>query len=208
MNTTVYVDGFNLYYGALKSTAYKWLNLNKLCQLLLPRNDVTKIKYFTAIVSARPHDLDKPTRQITYLRALQTLPNLEIILGSFLTHNVSMLIASGPASPPHFVTVVRTEEKGSDVNIAAHMINDGYKNEYDVAVLITNDSDLAEPVRLVRLDLKKPVGIINPHNRHPSRSIVQYASFVKQVREGPLAASQFPDQMRDAKGPFHKPPGW
>src|SRR5258706_5665075 len=186
MNTTVYVDGFNFYYGALKGTAYKWLNLNKLCRLLLPRNNVTKIKYFTAIVSARPRDLDKPTRQLTYLRALQTLPNLEIILGSFLTHNVSMLIASGPASPPRFVTVVRTEEKASDVNIAAHMINDGYKNEYDVAVLISNDSDLAEPVRLVRLDLKKPVGVINPHNRHPSQSIVQYASFVKQVREGPL----------------------
>jgi uncharacterized LabA/DUF88 family protein len=208
MNTTVYVDGFNFYYGALKGTAHKWLDLSKLCQLLLPRNTITKIKYFTAIVSARPYDLDKPIRQYAYLRALRTLPNVEIILGSFLTHNVTMLVAGGPASSPRFVTVVRTEEKGSDVNIAAHMINDGYKNEYDIAALITNDSDLAEPVRLVRVDLKKPVGIINPHNRHPSRSIVQYASFVKQVREGALAASQFPDQLRDAKGTFHKPAGW
>jgi hypothetical protein len=46
MKTTVYVDGFNLYYGAVKGTAYKWLNLNRLCQFLLPRNEITKIKYF------------------------------------------------------------------------------------------------------------------------------------------------------------------
>jgi uncharacterized LabA/DUF88 family protein len=208
MKTTVYVDGFNLYYGAVKGTAHKWLDLNKLCQFLLPRNEVTKIKYFTAIVGARPNDLDKPTRQLTYLRALKTLPNVEIMLGHFLTHNVSMLVAAGPARPAQYVTVVRTEEKGSDVNIAAHMINDGYKNDYEVAVLISNDSDLAEPVRIVRQDLNKPVGIINPHKQHPSPTLVQYASFVKQVRDGVLAASQLPDQLRDAKGPIHKPPGW
>ncbi len=208
MKTTVYVDGFNLYYGAVKGTPHKWLDLDKLCRFLLPKNQIAIIKYFTAIVSARPNDPDKPTRQLTYIRALRTLPNVEIVLGTFLTHNVSMLVAGPPTSPAQYVTVVRTEEKGSDVNIAAHMINDGHKQEYDVAVLISNDSDLAEPVRIVRQDLKKPIGIINPHNQYASRTLVQYASFVKQVRAGVLAASQFPDQLRDAIGQFHKPAGW
>lgn len=208
MKTTVYVDGFNLYYGAVKGTPYKWLNLDTLCRLLLPNNPITKIKYFTAIVSARANDPDKPTRQLAYLRALKTLPNVEIILGTFLTHNVSMPLAGASIGPPQYATVVRTEEKGSDVNIAAHLIHDGHKAAYDVAVLITNDSDLAEPVRIVRQELGKPVGIINPHNQHSSRTLVAYASFVRQVRAGVLAASQFPDQLRDATGLLHKPPGW
>src|SRR5258708_16008862 len=146
MKTTVYVDGFNLYYGAVKGTPHKWLDLDKLCRFLLPKNQIAIIKYSTAIGSARPNDPDKPTRQLTYIRALRTLPNVEIVLGTFLTHNVSMLVAGPPTSPAQYVTVVRTEEKGSDVNIAAHMINDGHKQEYDVAVLISNDSDLAGPV--------------------------------------------------------------
>jgi|GEM_PF-6456729 len=50
---------FNLYYGALKGTPYQWLNLARLCQLLFPKNDLHQIKYFTAIVSARPHDPDQ-----------------------------------------------------------------------------------------------------------------------------------------------------
>jgi uncharacterized LabA/DUF88 family protein len=167
-----------------------------------------KSNTLTAIVGSRPNDLDKSTRQLTYLRALKTLSNLDIILGHFLTHKVTMLLANDTGGAAQYVTVVRTEEKGSDVNIAAHMINDGYKNEYDVAVLISNDSDLAEPVRIVRLDLKKPVGIINPHKQHSSPPLVEYASFVKQLREGVVSASQFPSQLRDAKGPIHKPPSW
>ena len=72
MKTYVYVDGFNLYYGAVKDTPYKWLNPQKLCDLLLPNHNITKIKYFTARISARPNDPDQPTRQQFYLRALRT----------------------------------------------------------------------------------------------------------------------------------------
>ncbi len=71
MKTTVYIDGFNLYYGALKGTAYKWLDPLALCKIMIPDNEVTSIKYFTARVSPRPNDPDQPTRQNTYLRALR-----------------------------------------------------------------------------------------------------------------------------------------
>ena len=85
MKTYVYVDGFNLYYGAVKDTPYKWLDINKLSQLLLPKHSIARIKYFTARVSGRPSDPDQPTRQQLFLRALRTLSNLEIIYGHFLT---------------------------------------------------------------------------------------------------------------------------
>jgi len=74
IKTYVYVDGFNLYYGALKGTPYRWLDLAELCRLMLPPNDVQRIRYYTARVGVRAGDPDQPVRQQAYLRALGTLP--------------------------------------------------------------------------------------------------------------------------------------
>jgi hypothetical protein len=77
LKTNVYIDGFNLYYGCLKNTTHKWLDISKLCMLLLPGHTVNQIKYYTAYVTALPHDPDQPVRQQTYLRAL--LPHIDFI---------------------------------------------------------------------------------------------------------------------------------
>src|SRR3989304_2789433 len=111
MKTYIYVDGFNLHYGSVKNTPYKWLNILKLCQLLLPRNQIVKIKYFTALVTARPGNPDQPNRQRIFLRALQTIPDLEIIYGHFLEHNRDMPLASSLPGKPRLVKVIKTEEK-------------------------------------------------------------------------------------------------
>jgi uncharacterized LabA/DUF88 family protein len=206
--TFIYVDGFNLYYGAVKGTQYKWLNILQLCRLLLPGAEIERIKYFTARVSARKDDPGKPTRQQIYLRALRTLSGLEIIYGSFLSHEVMMPVADPAPGQPRFVRVTRTEEKGSDVNIATHLVNDAYRRIFDSAVLITNDSDLLAPIRIVKEELKLDVGILNPHRHTPSRVLTRYASFIKQIREGALKASQFPETMSDGKGEFRKPKAW
>lgn len=208
MRTTfVYIDGFNLYYGAVKGTPYKWLDLDQLCRYLLPKNKILKIKYFTARVKSRYSDTDQPVRQETYLRALKTLPNIEIIFGHFLTKEVEMPLAGCQSNSKKIVKVLRTEEKGSDVNLATHLLNDGYKKEYEVAALITNDSDLKEPVRIVRKELNLPVGIINPHKK-PSWVLHQHASFSKRIRKSVLSASQFPATLKDSTGTFHKPSKW
>jgi uncharacterized LabA/DUF88 family protein len=207
--TNVYIDGFNFYYGAVRSTSYKWLNFAQLCQLLLPHPQYTinEIKYFTARVQARATDPDQPLRQEIYLRALRTIPNLSIIFGHFLTNECSMMLAGQNPRTPSYVRVIKTEEKGSDVNLATHLVSDGYKKEYEVGVVISNDSDLVEPVRIVTQELSLQVGILNPHSRR-SRELSQYASFYKQIRSGALAASQFPTIMTDATGQFHKPTVW
>ena len=67
MKTYVYIDGFNLYYGAVKGTPYKWLDLLQMCRKLLPKNEIVKIKYYTAKVGVRPNDPDQPVRQQIYL---------------------------------------------------------------------------------------------------------------------------------------------
>jgi hypothetical protein len=206
LKTCVYIDGFNLYYGALRGTPFRWLDLGKLCDTLLPKNDVQAIKYFTALVKPRPGDPQQPVRQQTYLRALKTDPRCSVILGHFLAHRVRMPLAK-PTATTRYADVIKTEEKGSDVNLATHLLCDGFDNAYDVAVIVSNDSDLAEPARIVAEHLGKKVGILNPH-KHPSRELSKHALFLKQIRKGVLGASQFSPTLTDSYGMFHKPEAW
>jgi len=203
--TNVYIDGFNLFYGAVKGTPYKWLDVGKLSQRVLPNDTIQSIKYFTANISGRPHDPGKPIRQQAYLRALKTIPNLKIVYGHFLTHSCRMVLTG--SNPLKWVWVDKTEEKGSDVNLAAHLLHDAFKRLFEVAVLITNDSDLLEPVRIVRHEFKLPVGILNPQQHH-SVELKQHATFIKRIRQADVAACQFPDIMKDSRGSFHKPADW
>jgi len=207
MRTYVYIDGFNLYYGAVRGTPYRWLDIRKLCQLLLPKHQIARVKYFTARVSGRPGDPTKPTRQQTFLRALATLPGVDIVYGHFLSNQTYMPLASAPVVGPKYVKVIKTEEKGSDVNLATHLLWDGFRKQYVAAVLVTNDSDLLEPVRIVRRELGLVVGILNPHAK-ASRVLAREASFVKQIRSAALAASQLPPTLRDAHGTITKPSTW
>jgi len=206
--TNIYIDGFNLYYGSLKGTPYKWLDILALCQKILPKNNIHKIKYFSAPVSARPSDPDQPVRQQTFWRALKTIPNLSIVEGSFLTKSTQMpLDPARSGSRRNLVWVMKTEEKGSDVNLATHLLNDAHKKDFDIAVMITNDSDLLEPMRIVKEELGFPVGLINPHPR-TSFQLQREASFIKKVRPWHLRDSQFPSSLQDNDGSFTKPAGW
>jgi uncharacterized LabA/DUF88 family protein len=207
IRTCVYIDGFNLYYGALRKTPYRWLNPRKLCELLLPHNTVSEIKYFTALVSARPNDPDQPVRQQLYLRALRTVPGVSIHLGHFLSHEVTMPLAVPPGARQQYVRVIKTEEKGSDVNLATHLLHDAHMGRFDVGVVVSNDSDLLEPIRIVRSQLGKKVGILNPHAT-PSRALLPHIDFFKPIRSGVLKASQFSATMQDMTGTFTKPAAW
>jgi len=209
LRTYVYVDGFNLYYGSLRKTPYRWLDLEQLARHLLPpdKHEILRIKYYTAHVGARPNDPDQPTRQQLYLRALGTLPLVEIYLGHYLSHVVPMPVANPAPGGPKYVKVIKTEEKGSDVNLATHLVADAFEDRYDAAILVTNDSDLQEPARLVHERLGKIVGILNPH-KHQAAALERVAGFVKRIRKGVLGASQFPPTLVDAVGTFSKPPIW
>lgn len=205
MLTNVYIDGFNFYYGAVKGTSYKWLDFSALCRILLPRHQIKRIYYFTALVEARPSDPEKRLRQETYLRALRTIPNMKVIFGSFLTHVKNMPRANGQG----FVDVINTQEKGSDVNLAAQMLLDGFKNDYECAVVVSNDSDLLRPIQMTIRELGKTVGVLAPtQNKHPSRSLSANATFIKHIRPHVLAASQFPPTLTDKRGAFNKPHNW
>jgi hypothetical protein len=160
--TNVYVDGFNLYYGAAKYTSYKWVNLVDLCVEVLPGLNIHRIRYFTALVKPSAADPHTRQRQELYIRALQTLPSLTVHYGHYLQSTVSMPLASPPLNGPRFAQVIKMEEKGSDVNIATYMLVDAFRKDCEQLVVITNDSDLAEPVRIINKELLMPVGVFNP----------------------------------------------
>lgn len=110
-------------------------------------------------------------------------------------------------TPPGFAKVVKTEEKGSDVNLAVHLLNDAWLDRYDCAIVISNDSDLAEPLRLVREQNGKMIGLISPLLQgHPSRELQKHAHFIKRIREGVLKISQLPSPIPGTT--IHKPPTW
>ena len=175
-----------------------------MCSLLLPNDQIHRIKYFTALVEAHPNDPDQPLRQRAFLRALQTIPNLEVILGTFLSHEVKM-----PLSPigSGYAKVIKTEEKGSDVNIATHLLMDDFRNDYELAVVVSNDSDLLMPIQVVTREFGKPVGLLNPQ-KHTSVALLPHVQFVKKIRGTVLGNSLFPDVMSDKDGHFSKPTDW
>jgi hypothetical protein len=105
------------------------------------------------------------------------------------------------------VDVLKTEEKGSDVNLGALLVAHGYQGRYRSAIVVSNDSDLVLPIRIVREELGVPVGLLNPHKTF-AVELVKVASFRKQVRQGVLAAAQFPDQIEDEHGTITKPASW
>lgn len=212
MRTIVYVDGFNLYYGCLKGTPHRWLDLRVLCsRLLRDDSEVVAIKYFTAKVTPRAGNPHQAQRQQAYIRALETIPNLSVHYGHFITRPAMRRLVSPPRQGPRYAEVWTTEEKGSDVNLASHLLVDGFRARYDLAVVISNDSDLKEPVRFVREELDAPVGVLNPHENRSwalSPRVLPRGSFYKPIRTAALAASQFPERIRDEHGEIHRPPDW
>jgi len=207
MRTFVYVDGFNLYYGALKGSSWKWLDLVALFDnLLQPHHRIVTVKYFTARVSGTSADQSKPQRQDLYLRALQRYRSeVEVYFGHFLSHRIQAPLVNSVGSR-RTAEVIRTEEKGSDVNLAVHLLNDGWLGAYDCAVVVTNDSDIAEAMRLVRLQHSKRIGLVTPGARRPSRQLMEHAHFSRRIRSSALERSQLPDRIPNTR--IRRPAVW
>ncbi len=207
MKTIIYIDGFNLYYGVIRKHNLKWIDLSLLCHNLFPGHDIRKIKYFTARISSVPSDPQRPTRQQIYLRALQTKVDIEIIEGHFIKKVKNLPIAGCKPIKQQFLDMELFEEKGSDVNIGTHMVNDGYRHLYDWAILASNDSDLEEPARVVVQDLGLKLGILGTQDTF-SKSLIKYTNFVKPIRDHDLRNSQFPQSISDKHGKITKPEKW
>jgi uncharacterized LabA/DUF88 family protein len=208
MRTYIYIDGFNLYYGVIKNTNFKWLDLKKLCQnLLKPDYNIVTIKYFTARVSGK-YDQSKPQRQDTYLKALKSfIPEIEIHYGVFRSHPAKAPLYNPRNSQLKLVDIIKTEEKGTDVKLATHLLNDAWNDLYDCAILISNDSDISESLKLVKKQFSsKKIGLFIPDDAYPSNELKANVDFIKRIRKGAISLSQLPNPIPNTN--IYKPKLW
>lgn len=207
MRARVYIDGFNLYYRALKNTNCKWLDLSALSRALLSDTDViNKIRYFTADVSPRSGDPDAPIRQQTYFRALRTIPEISFHRGRFIPKTIVRPLVGCENC---FVEVHTTEEKGSDVNLATFLLKDAYEDKFDAALIISQDTDLLEPLRIVKQDLQKTVGVGWLEAKRPGRRHTKVSDFIRHANPSILSRCQFPNPVIGQGGrQIWKPGSW
>lgn len=196
-----YIDGFNLYYGlkSQKWQRYLWLDVQALSQnLLKPDQTLVRTKYFTARISQPP---DKVRRQNTYLEAIQTLHDVSIQFGHYLTSPRSCRNCGS--------TFDLAQEKMTDVNIAVAMLEDAFKDAFDTAMLISADSDLIAPLTAVRrLFPAKRVVVACPPGRY-SAALCKAAHGFLKIGHGSIEKSQFPAEVRAATGfILRRPASW
>jgi len=206
-HTYVYVDGFNLFYGGLKGSRYKWLDLRKLLECAMPKNEIETIWYFTAMVKPSESDPSKDARQQSYVRALQTLEGIEIDYGFFRREERLMPRADGYGT----LRVRFEKEKGSDVNLATRLLDDFYNDRFDSAAILTNDSDQAGPLRIINGRQSKPVGLVTPPrwSDSPAVALSREAAFRYRISMTMVRECQLPDTVLDADGrKIHRPDNW
>lgn len=207
----VYVDGFNLYRRALIDSPYKWLDLVRMSELLLHDFEIAKVRYFTAQIKHQPHDPRAPQRQQIYLRALSADPRIEVHLGTFRMDRRDMPkhpLEYDASGRPVTVRVRKTEEKGSDVNLATHLLVDGFRQAADAFVVVSNDSDLAEPMRVLIRDFERTVGLVAPSKQPSNVLLATGPQIIRELRSGLLDASQLPLKLTDEHGIISKPKEW
>ena len=186
-----YIDGFNLYFGMMEAgyNNCRWLNISKLASnLLKPGQTLVGIKYFTSRVNNNP---DKQKRQSTYLDALESTDS-KIIYGNY---------QDGSTECKRCGNIWRTaKEKMTDVNIATAIVVDAYKDEYDMAMLISGDSDLTPPIREVHKTFKnKRIFIAFPPKRHNcSMALVAKGSLI--IGRKTLVDAQFDEEVISKTG--------
>jgi uncharacterized LabA/DUF88 family protein len=196
----VYVDGFNLYFGMLDAgfDYCKWLNLKLLIENLLQSNqELIEIKYFTSRVSNNP---EKQKRQNTYIDALESV-GVKIYYGNYQSDTIECKRCNNIW--PKF------NEKMTDVNIATQILIDAYQDKYDMAMLISGDSDLVPPMRAVHEIFKnKRVFVAFPPKRH-NQSVALVARGSLTIGRKKLVESQFEEKVTKKDGYIlKKPPIW
>lgn len=244
MRAGVYVDGFNLYYGARamcgRSTpGWRWLDIKKLSQHLIsiaapwPGAAVQRVVYCTARISGASN-AQGHREQDVYLRALTASASIdELAMGNYVTRTATAPLAtagkgnrpiiSRPSWPVmvqdgsgadvanalFMVSVARREEKGTDVNVASHLLIEVLTSKVDAAIVVSNDSDLSFPIRYARSFV--PVGVVNPTKGYTAGQLSGDPAggvgghWWYQLTEADLKANQLPAKIGKK---IMKPAAW
>ena len=196
-----YIDGFNLYYGMLDSRLHnaRWLDLRAMCAVLpRPHQRLGLVRYFTARVRDDP---EATKDQAVYLDALLARGGVEIEFGHFLTTSVECR-ECGFVRRKH-------EEKRTDVNMAVRLLEDAFDDRFDLAIVVSADSDLVAPIEAVRrrYDDKRVMVAFPPHRR--SAQLRRAADAAHHLSGPIIRSSRLPDPVVTSTGvELRAPRGW
>jgi hypothetical protein len=82
--------------------------------------------------------------------------------------------------------------------VASHLLLDAFLGAFDVAVVISNDADLLEPVRMVREELGRTVGVLRVEGGQRRCIFSGRADVIRTVRRGHCSATQLPNELTDS----------
>lgn len=200
----VYIDGLNLYHGLLSKgfDRYLWTDLRSLSKnLTRPGQLVCRVKYFTARFV---HEGGRPgaiARQDRYLEALDSAGGVQVVEGKFLQRLVRC-----KSCGEQWRTY---EEKMTDVNLGIELVSDAVDDLFDVAILVSGDSDLTGPImKVLDRSPKTQVVVAFPPNRS-SKSLKAAATAYFAIGRNALRDSQLPEfvNTRDGRG-VRRPDEW
>ncbi|MNM49762.1 6-hydroxy-3-succinoylpyridine 3-monooxygenase HspA [compost metagenome] len=229
MRTACFVDGYNLFYGLIAGTPYKWLDLPGLLAHVLhvenPASHLATVNYFTSGVKPElaTRGVQSKHAQDTYIRAL-VARGVEVFYGRHRLDHARApryIDKKTPASRTDQVEIWQLEEKETDVHIAVSMFRLAMRQsalpkgeQIQQLVLVSADTDMTPALRAIREDFPDiRIGVILPHRqgieREPPGSLKQYAHWMRRgISEAELASHQFPDRVPTKKKPAIKPDYW
>ncbi|MBG14701.1 MAG: NYN domain-containing protein [Alcanivorax sp.] len=224
MKTIIYVDGYNLFYGCLKHSRDKWLDLNALLvdrvlRAQAPGSKLLAIKFFTADIKAKVASRGDKAQQAqqSYHRALRALypDTIQIIKGYYSLEKAHLPVHQTPPDKDRRVAVWRLEEKQTDVNIAVAAYRDALKTDARQLVFVSNDTDLAPVLAALREDLGHMIrlGVVIPvrsgKGRAGNAQLSRYSDWTRRhFTDQELRESQLPDRIATGRKPIRKPSYW
>ncbi|MEL7630603.1 NYN domain-containing protein [Pectobacterium aroidearum] len=228
MRTAFFIDGYNVFYGLLAGTPYKWLNLPDLLthisQVQNPASLTVQVNYFTSPVLPRLATKGKQSAeaQDTYIRALKT-KGVTVHLGKHRLERgmAPRYVKDVEPSREDKVSIWDLEEKQTDVNIAISMyrllsrqLAFDNNEKIEQLILVSADTDMTPALRAIKEDFPYiTVGIILPHREGIARgtpgSLKNYSHWIRRhITIDELKKYQFPNRVPTKKKPADKPDYW
>ncbi len=196
-----FIDGFNVYHsikGKPENQKLLWLDYRLLAEKFVRQGDtLEKIFYFSAYATWKPHSMKRHRALISAL----INKGVNVVLGNFKEKDRHCKLCNQ-------IFKIK-EEKESDVNIAIHLFREAHEDNFDSAVLLTNDTDLVPAIKMIRIVFpKKRIGVLFPMGRW-STELKNACHFYKFIERRDLEKCQLPDQITLANGIIlNRPPEW
>lgn len=170
----VYIDGFNFYYGLKKDQKWKkyyWLDIVKLFDLFMrPNQELIAVKYFSAHVD----NIEKGLRQSAFFQANKENPKFHLILGKYLKKDIQCRNCGN--------IIHSREEKESDVRIATQIVVDAFRNNCDLAIIVSADSDMIPSIE-ISTEIGHKTVVYFPPNQYSSNLAAMASSKPLQLKQ-------------------------